>query len=153
MLIKIAFFDKYVNENELLKILKQDVEVVNKELCFSGDVRLRKNWKDVYTFNVKDFKSNAFDVCYGVLYTLKIEDLEWFNIVFTSSEYKKSQIKVRTFTTTVEDFIKNKICIGKSDNVINYSAIVNDRFKSKYRNRHAKVSFHRNLFINILNNC
>lgn len=151
MLIKVAFFDKYTDERELLKVLKDfEIKIYKKELCFTRELRLRKSRYNTLTFNIKDFRTNNFDICYGVLYTLKVEDIDWFDLIFTSSDYHKRQINVRLFKCNAEEFIKNKIHVGKSVKVINYSAMPIDKYKVKYRDRHSKVNLDKSLFINII---
>ena len=58
MLVDIAFFDKYVDEDTLRNILKVDFEIISKQPCFSSYIRLRKKRKQVYTFYTKKYKSN-----------------------------------------------------------------------------------------------
>ena len=153
MLVKVAFFDSYINENELRKAMNFNLKILKKELCFSSQIRLRKNYDRVFTFNIKDFKTNSRDFSYGVLYTFDMseEDKEWFDIILTAPEYHVRKESVSIFKTDIANFINGIYeVIGKSDNCYIYSAMPNTVYKSKYKNRHTKVSFHKYLFINII---
>lgn len=156
MLIKVAFFDSYINEDELRKAINFDLNIVEKHLCFSGKIRLRKNYDKVFTFHTDDFKSNVRNFSYGVLYTIEMseEEKEWFDIIFTSPLYEvKTNQTVSIFKADISNFIDGRYeVIGKSDNCLIYTAIPNDLYKSKYKNRHCLVNFHRYLFINIIKN-
>lgn len=152
MLIDIAFFDQYVDEDTLRNILKVDFEVISKQPCFSSYIRLRKKRKQVYTFYTKKYKSNILRFSFGMLFRLHIseEDSEWIDIIMSSNGYEKDVIPVTTIETTYEQFINNKYkVIGKSK-AICYTAEVSDLYKSLYKNRHLVVDFHKSLLINLL---
>lgn len=151
MLVKIAFFDKYVDSDVLIDTIKIPFEIVSKVPIFTSDIRLRKSKGEVYTYKLDKYISNITEFCYGVLYEIEVDDLEWFDYVLTSIDYYRGKLLVNIIETNYKDFLKNKYkIIGKSVECYCYTANRNDYYYTIYKNRHARVNFHKSLLINIL---
>lgn len=153
MLIKIAFFDKYCDEETLLDTTKLNLNVVSKEPIFSSQIRLRKSKGEVYTYNTERYLSNVTEFCYGMLYTIELseDEMECLDFVLSAIDYKKDNIIVNTIDTNYSCFLKNKFIItSKSVNCLCYTTNLNDIYLKYYRNRHSRVNFHKSLLINII---
>lgn len=149
MIIDIAYFDNFVDEDYLTKLTK--CKVLSKVPCFSSQIRLRRIRNNYITFITSDFYSSNTDYSYGVLYRLEIDDIDVFNLYHSFYMHIK-EIEVSTIKVeSVEDFMRNKFkIIEKGVKCFCYVAKVNEKNKKHYRNRKTKVNFNKRLLLEFL---
>lgn len=139
MIVKIAFFDKYVLEHNLINILPKGTRVISSSLCLCDKIRLRKIANgEIITFHKSKYISNKKEVCFGMVYTLEINDLH--NILF-SPEYDIDEIVIKTISceevfdllnesyTVVKPFVKCYCFTAKKNILKNIYARRYDRVK------------------------
>lgn len=149
MVIEIAYFDRFVDEDYLTKITK--CKVISKEPCFSSKIRLRKINNYFVTFHTDEFKSSNTDYSYGMFYILEVDDMDIFKL-YHSYDLHIKEITVSTIkVNSVEDFMRNKYKILKKDvKTICFVANLNEKNKKHYKNRRTKVNFNKRLLLNFL---
>lgn len=149
MVIDISYFDAFVDEDYLVKITK--CKVLYKTPCYSSKIRLRSIRSFISTFHLDDFKSSAFDVCYGMFYTLEIDDLEIFKMYHSHLSYLKD-IEVSTIkVNSVEDFMKNDFkIINHNTKCLCFVSKREEINIKRYKNRKTKVNFNKKLLLNFL---
>lgn len=149
MVIKIAFFNQYVDMDYLVKICK--CKIISAVPCVSNKIRLRKLRNFYITYHTDDFKSSIIDSCFGMLYELEIDDFEVFSMYHTQGAYAK-EIEVSTIETeNVNTFMEKDFIILEHDvKCLCFVAKKDSSNKLMYRNRQTKVNFSTKLLINIL---
>lgn len=149
MIIKIAFFNQYVDTDYLVKICK--CKVLSATPCVSNKIRLRKLKNFYVTYHTDDFKSSIMDSCFGMLYELEIDDFDVFSIYHIQGSYLK-EIEVSTIEVDNVDKFMNKdfIILEHDIKCMCFVAKVDNSNKIIYRNRQTKVNFSTKLLVNIL---
>ena len=149
MVINIAYFDNFVDEDYLIKITK--CKVISKIPCFSKDIRLRKHRKSIITYHLDDYWSNITDYSYGMLYKLEIDDLEVFKLYHPINFYLK-EIELSTIIVdNVEKFMKNDFIIAEHNvKALCFVAKQDEVNRTRYVARKNRINFNKRLLLNFL---
>lgn len=148
----IAFFNKYVDEDLLIKEFKFGSKILNRTPCFSYDVKLRKNKYEIVTFK-KKFEDHISDLCYGMLYEIDLnKDDEFLLNMILDAYYEKNTIEVTTFSTkNFKTFVVDEISITLTNLQCNcYSAKDCERNNWIFDDRRIKINFNSRLLLNFV---
>ena len=77
-MVRIAFFNQYVDVDYLEKITK--CKVINYIPCVTNQIRLRKSRNHIKTFHLDDYNSSITDICFGMLFDIETEDFDIFSL-------------------------------------------------------------------------
>lgn len=145
MIINIAFFDKYMLSDVLLQKIK-DINIIEKHLCVSYDVRLRYKRKDVFVYNTSKGKKGIYqvsttDYSFGCLYKLELEDLDLLDLVLSAPFYHKEVIHVGIIEGTLEEIGNYTFKLIKNTKAICYCCDEdNHEYISRYKRRYSKIN-------------
>lgn len=147
----IAFFNKYVDSEELSKEFKFGSKILNKIPCFTYDLELYKTAKEIVPFYSDDFKKHKqYNISFGMLYELDINKDDLFLLdMILNMNYKLKSINVTPiFIESYSKFKNNEFQIAdKNVKCLSYTAIVNERNVNIFKNRHIKINFNSKLLI------
>lgn len=149
MVLKIAYFDNYVDQDFLKKITH--CKIISSSVCYSNDVRLRTRRNSIATFHRSSWIMKNIEPSFGMLYELDVLDIEIFkmyhNLGSVLSKIEVSEIHVED----VESFMKRQYQII-NHNVGCYCFVSSrtDDNINLYRNRKAKINFNKRLILNFL---
>lgn len=150
-IIKIAFFDGYTDTGNLHE-LKISFKVLEKKLIVSKQIRLRRRKNMLYTFNILDYGEYQYDWCFGVEYTLEINDSdrEFLDGYMSNKGFASTVINAHVIETNLKDFLKNKFKMIEQITTLCYT-IERTSFMDKilYK-RDYRVNFAKSFLINLI---
>ena len=138
-MVKIAFFDEYVNSNKVEEYFM--ARVLSKQLCCSNQVKLRHSNKGVITYNTHgegEYRSSLASFCLGVVYELEVDE-EWLDFIVTSTDYHRTEININVIEATLEQIVSKTYKIIKKETVICYTANRKGRWTSLFNKRQNKI--------------
>lgn len=103
---------------------------------------------DIYTFNTSKFHSSKFDICFGTVYELEIDNVE--DIIY-NPYYELDSIIIDTIDIkNSQELVKNNFKILKRNvNVLCFTAIKGE-LQSIYRDRHNHININKRMFLDFL---
>lgn len=148
-MVRIAFFNQYVDVDYLEKITK--CKVINYIPCVTNQIRLRKCRNHIKTFHLDDYKSSITDICFGMLFDIETEDFDIFSLYHSINSYLK-EIKVNTIkVNNVNDFMNGDFKIIEKDvKCLCFVADKSEVNQRSYKRRANKVNFHSKMLVNLL---
>lgn len=149
MVIRIAFFNQFVDEDYLTKIC--NCKVLSRTPCVSNEIRLRRNHSKFITFHNSVYHSSKIDSSYGMLFDLEIDDLDIFSLYHNMNCILKD-IKVSTiYVENVDSFMKKDYKIIQHNiKCMCFVAKRNEINNKIYNNRKTVVNFNKRLLLNLL---
>ena len=148
-MVRVAYFDNYVDEDFFKKIT--GIDVIRSSICYSNEIRLRNIRKSTFTFHNKEWSMKGIEPAFGIVYDLEIPDMDIFKM-YHSPGSKLSEIKVSEIDVkSVNDFMFNKYKIVDHNlPCLCFVSSKTEENRKAYINRNNKVRFNKKLLLHML---